>query len=82
MASGAGGRGWIYSLAVDSECRGQGIGTALMQQVEEALHARGCLKINLQILGGNTAVQGFYQALGYSTEVRISMGKRLTNSKE
>lgn len=40
------------------------------------------LKINLQIMDGNDAVQRFYQANGYLTEKRISMGKRLNENIE
>ena len=51
-----------------------GTGRALVRQGEQALQGRGCLKINLQILSSNAAVQSFYQALGYQAEPRISMG--------
>lgn len=40
------------------------------------------LKINLQIMDGNDGVQRFYQANGYLTEKRISMGKRLNENIE
>lgn len=49
-----------------------------MRHGEQALQARSCLKINLQILSSNAAVQGFYQALGYQVEPRVSMGKVIT----
>jgi len=42
-----GHRGWIYSLAVDRQCVHQGIGTVLMEEIEERLQALGCLKVNL-----------------------------------
>jgi hypothetical protein len=35
------------------------------------------MKINLQIVEGNESVTGFYSALGYSVEKRVSMGKRI-----
>ena len=72
-----GHRGWIYSVAVSSAHRRQGIGTALMRRVEEALAERGCPKVNLQVLTSNSAAVVFYETLGYSVEERISMGKRL-----
>jgi len=34
-------------------------------------------KINLQIRASNARTQQFYRTLGYATEDRISMGKRL-----
>ena len=44
---------------------------------EGKLSELGCMKINLQILEGNEAVEKFYLANGYQTEKRISMGKCL-----
>src|SRR5262249_12413950 len=51
-----GHRGWVYSLAVEPDARGEGIGTALMRQLEAELQRRGCLKINLQVLASNAGV--------------------------
>jgi ribosomal protein S18 acetylase RimI-like enzyme len=77
MAGYDGHRGWIYSLAVKSESRGRGIGTALLRYAEAALRERGCPKINLQINDTNAGVVAFYEKLGYVVEPRISMGKKL-----
>ncbi len=74
-----GHRGWVYSLAVLPDHQAQGVGSALMNHVETALAERGCLKINLQIMEGNEQVQSFYESLGYSSEKRVSMGKRVTD---
>ena len=48
-----------------------------MGHAESELQRRGCVKINLQILEGNSGVEAFYQKLGYTAEPRISMGKTL-----
>jgi ribosomal protein S18 acetylase RimI-like enzyme len=77
MAGYDGHRGWIYSLAVSPTHRRQGIGTRLVTFAEEALTARGCVKINLQILEGNEKIISFYAALGFTVEKRVSMGKRI-----
>jgi len=77
MAGYDGHRGWIYSLAVHPDWRKRTIGSALLGHAENELCARGCVKINLQIIEGNEAVEAFYRANGYLTEKRISMGKRL-----
>lgn len=53
------------------------MGTQLMKHVEQALIARGCVKINLQVVAGNRDVEAFYVNLGFVTEERISMGKRI-----
>jgi ribosomal protein S18 acetylase RimI-like enzyme len=75
MAGYDGHRGWLYAVAVQTAHQRQGIGAALVRHAEAALAARGCLKINLQITGGNEVVTGFYEALGYRVEPRVSMGK-------
>jgi ribosomal protein S18 acetylase RimI-like enzyme len=77
MAGYDGHRGWIYSLAVLPEYRGRGLGSRLMRHAEERLKRLGCPKINLQIMQGNEGVQAFYCKLGYQTEQRISMGKKI-----
>lgn len=77
MAGYDGHRGWIYSIAVSQNYRKKGLGSALLSYAEERLSEKGCMKINLQIMEGNEAVEAFYISNGYKTEKRISMGKRL-----
>ena len=77
MAGYDGHRGWIYSVAVRPDHRKQGVGSNLVSRAERALTAKGCMKINLQIMQGNEAVAAFYASLGYSEEKRVSMGKRI-----
>ena len=77
-----GHRGWVYSLAVDDRERHRGIGSALINKIEEALKALGCLKVNLQVVASNSGVVEFYEKLGFSVEDRISMGKRLYSESD
>jgi ribosomal protein S18 acetylase RimI-like enzyme len=77
MAGYDGHRGWIYSMAVTSSQRHQGIGSMLLNHAEQQLMSRGCVKINLQILKENEEIQRFYQANGYALEDRLSMGKQI-----
>ena len=51
--------------------------SALLSFAEAKLAALGCVKINLQILGGNESAQAFYETMSYAVEERISMGKEL-----
>ncbi|MDD2925195.1 GNAT family acetyltransferase [Rhodoferax sp.] len=81
MAGYDGHRGWLYSVAVDPSYRNQDIGSALMQTAECALAARGCLKVNLQVVESNAGVVGFYAIHGYAVEKRISMGKLLYQAR-
>ena len=77
MAGYDGHRGWVYYVAVSPRHRRQGIGTALMNNVEQRLASLGCPKLNLQVRASNHEVVSFYESLGYEAEERISMGKRL-----
>jgi len=78
MAGYDGHRGWLYAVAVSESHRRTGVGSALVREAEIRLAALGCRKINLQIRATNIQVQAFYDRLGYGTEDRISMGKRLS----
>jgi ribosomal protein S18 acetylase RimI-like enzyme len=77
MAGYDGRCGWVYSIAVSTAYRNKGLGSALLAFAEERLSEKGCMKINLQIMDGNEAVEAFYLSNGYQTEKRIRMGKRL-----
>ncbi|TWT46379.1 Acetyltransferase YpeA [Thalassoglobus neptunius] len=72
-----GHRGWIYSLAVLPTRQRQGIGRLLIQHTEGALAQLGCPKVNLQVRSDNAEIVEFYHSLGYETEQRVSMGKRI-----
>jgi acetylornithine/N-succinyldiaminopimelate aminotransferase len=75
MAGYDGHRGWLYSVATHPSQQRSGVGSKLIAHAERALAARGCVKVNLQIVEGNERVAGFYSSLGYVVEKRISMGK-------
>lgn len=72
-----GHRGWFYALAVLPAYRFDQIATTLVIEAEKKLREIGCTKINLQLRGSSAQAQQFYRTLGYATEDRISMGKRL-----
>lgn len=77
MAGYDGHRGWVNYLAVAPQHRKSGLGRALMQKVEEELHAMGCPKLNLQVRTSNAEVIAFYRKLGYMQDDVVGMGKRL-----
>jgi len=77
MAGYDGHRGWIYSLAVDPELGRKGVGGKLLDHAESALAAKGCFKVNLQVIDGNLAAIKFYHKRGYLMEPRTSFGKVL-----
>lgn len=77
MAGYDGHRGWMNYLASSPGARGLGIGRALVEHVENALHALGCPKVNLQVRTSNAQAVEFYRHLGYEVDETISLGKRL-----
>lgn len=80
MAGYDGHRGWLYSVSVKPSHRKLDIGSQLVCHAENALVARGCVKINLQMVASNAGVAAFYEALGYRIEPRVSMGKLISGN--
>jgi ribosomal protein S18 acetylase RimI-like enzyme len=74
-----GHRGWVNYLAVSPAHQRRGHASALMHWGEQALQARGCPKINLQVRSGNADVIAFYKSLGYGDDEVIGLGKRLVS---
>lgn len=60
-----GRRGWLYHLAVDPGHQGQGVGTALLAEVERRLRAKGALKMCLLMWKNNEKARRLYQRRGY-----------------
>jgi RimJ/RimL family protein N-acetyltransferase len=48
-----------------------------MVEAERVLAVLGCPKVNLQIRATNAAAIGFYEALGYTADDVVSLGRRL-----
>jgi ribosomal protein S18 acetylase RimI-like enzyme len=72
-----GRRGLIYHLAVDAAFHRRGIATALMDEVERRLRAKGCPKAYLLVIPDNEAGLAFYRQRGWSAEPLTFMSKRL-----
>lgn len=79
LAGYDGHRGWLYSVAVASDRRRDGIGSQLIRHAEQALADLGCPKLNIQVRADNAAIVAFYESLGFRAEERISMGKLITD---
>jgi hypothetical protein len=72
MVGHDGHRGWVYYLAVATDRRRHGVGTALMRACEEWVVARGVPALMLMVRHGNEAAAGFYERLGYGrSEVNV-----------
>ena len=72
-----GRRGIVYHLAVRPEARHRGTGTALMDELERRLRARGCLKVYLLIAPDNREVVDFYERRGWGVMDMTLMGKEM-----
>jgi ribosomal protein S18 acetylase RimI-like enzyme len=72
-----GRRGMVYHLAVDPAARGQGIGTALMAELERRLKALGCVKGYLLVVPENAAVAAWYARRGWKAMDVTILGKDL-----
>ena len=78
MAGFDGRRGLIYHLAVDANYRGHGLGTALMDEIEARLRAKGCLRAYLMVVPTEEEVLAFYHKRGWENLPVITLAKNLT----
>jgi ribosomal protein S18 acetylase RimI-like enzyme len=62
-----GRRGLVYHLAVASAYRGRGVGSQLMDELEERLRAKGCLKCYLLVTTDNPEAEMYYQHRGWQS---------------
>lgn len=77
MGGYEGHRGWVNYLAVRPDCQGRGYGRKIMDELELRLKNLGCPKLNIQVRERNVDVLRFYEALGYTDDKVVSLGKRL-----
>jgi len=81
MVGHDGHRGWVYYVAADPDCRGQGLGRTMMAAAEAWLTARGIRKLELMVREGNAAAQGFYEQIGYAREPVMVMARWLDGTE-
>lgn len=55
----------IHDLAVNPEARGHGLSQGLLDCVETEAQRRGCCKVTLEVLEGNTAARAAYKKFGF-----------------
>jgi ribosomal protein S18 acetylase RimI-like enzyme len=68
----------IHDVAVLPDYRGQGLGTAMLNKVEEIARERGCCKLTLEVLEGNRVARKAYEKLGFSGyELNPELGQAL-----
>jgi len=57
----------VHDVYVEPAYRGQGLSRRLLQRVEEVARSRGCGKLTLEVLDGNTAAIASYRCFGFET---------------
>ena len=55
----------IHDIAVDRAHRGRGIGTRLLQAVEESARDSGCCKVTLEVRQDNPSAERLYRRFGF-----------------
>ena len=68
-----GRRGYIHHLAVRSDCRRQGIGQKLVEEVLNRLRAEGIQKCHLFIINDNVSGIAFWESLGWTPRTDIGV---------
>ncbi|MDX8425234.1 GNAT family N-acetyltransferase [Vibrio parahaemolyticus] len=68
-----GRRGYVQHLAVNSSCRGKGIGEALISNAVAALAKIGIGKTHLFVANENLNAQSFYERLGWFPRDEVRM---------
>lgn len=58
----------IEELVVDEECRGEGVGSALMSALLDALHDLNCREVCLAVMPENEGAIRFYKRHGLTEE--------------
>jgi ribosomal-protein-alanine N-acetyltransferase len=64
--------GHIMNLAVSPEYRHRGIGSMLVQQVEQACMLEGTTAVSLEVRETNVGARAFYHRIGYRQVLRIA----------
>jgi len=77
MVGHDGHRGWFYYLSVAPRMQKNGLGRLMVKAAEQWLLARGVVKAMLMVRPDNTAVQKFYESLGYFDQPRTVMARWL-----
>lgn len=59
---------YVHAIAVDKELRGGGVGSALMDALEDRARASGSTRLSLDVSAKNEGARGFYERRGMNVE--------------
>jgi GNAT superfamily N-acetyltransferase len=68
--------GWVTELVVDERYRGQGIGTALLDEAERIARRHGVRRLMIGAIVGNTIARKAYERFGFRPAV-VELAKDL-----
>jgi len=68
MGAWDGRRAWCHNYGVDPRFRGQGVGAALIQELENKVKEKGLPRLNVLVRHGDTGTQGLFEACGFHKE--------------
>lgn len=72
----------VHDVVVMGRFRGLGLSQKMLQKVEEIARQRGCCKLTLEVLEGNTVAKAAYRKLGFDeTTFDPTLGNMLFWSK-
>ena len=73
----------VHDIAVLVGFRGQGVGQSLLKAAEEYARSRGCCKLTLEVLSGNSRAMDSYKHFGFENyELDPSTGHALFMQKK
>ena len=72
-----GRRGMVYHLAVDISFRKNGVGTALMAELERRMKQKGCIRLYLLVTRDNMDAIRFYESHRWEQMDLLVYGKDL-----
>ena len=55
----------VHDVTVEPAFRGRGIAQGMLREVERMARERGCCKLTLEVLQGNTTAINLYQKIGF-----------------
>ncbi|MFC5702507.1 GNAT family N-acetyltransferase [Cohnella faecalis] len=70
-------KGYMYRIAIDPDCRGRGIGRALVSSINNRFRQRNVLKVLIAGDKHNELLKPFYEALGISLKDFANLARPL-----